>query len=104
MMILMLYIKEDAATVRQPIYGLFLGNLLTVGIAQILQLHAAVTLPGGRAADMAFLDEMGWLMVWGTTILYVDAIAIIAALRAVGAFRRQCGLALRHQRRRYADV
>ncbi|WP_313605518.1 GGDEF domain-containing protein [Rhizobium sp.] len=86
MMILMLYIKEDAATVRQPIYGLFLGNLVTVGIAQILQLHAAVTLPGGRAADMAFLDEMGWLMVWGTTILYVDAIAIILLYERLGRF------------------
>lgn len=86
MMILMLYIKEDAATVRQLIYGLFLGNLLTVGIAQILQLHAAVTLPGGRAADMAFLDEMGWLMVWGTTILYVDAIAIILLYERLGRF------------------
>lgn len=86
MMILMLYIKEDAATVRQPIYGLFLGNLLTVGIAQILQLHAAVTLPGGRAADMGFLDEMGWLMVWGTTILYIDAIAIILLYERLGRF------------------
>ncbi len=33
MMILMLYIKEDASTVRQPIYGLFLGNLVTVVVA-----------------------------------------------------------------------
>ncbi len=86
MMILMLYIKEDAATVRQPIYGLFLGNLLTVGIAQILQLHAAVSLPGGRVADMGFLDEMGWLMVWGTTILYIDAIAIILLYERLGRF------------------
>lgn len=86
MMILMLYIKEDAATVRQPIYGLFLGNLLTVGIAQILQLHAAVSLPGGRAVDMGFLDEMGWLMVWGTTILYIDAIAIILLYERLGRF------------------
>ena len=84
MMILMLYIKEDAATVRQPIYGLFLGNLLTVGIAQILQAHAAVALPGGRAADMGFLDEMGWLMVWGTTLLYIDAIAIILLYERLG--------------------
>ncbi len=84
MMILMLYIKEDAATVRQPIYGLFLGNLLTVGIAQILQWHAAVALPGGRAADMGFLDEMGWLMVWGTTLLYIDAIAIILLYERLG--------------------
>ncbi len=84
MMILMLYIKEDAATVRQPIYGLFLGNLLTVGLAQLLQWHAAVAMPGGRSADMGFLDEMGWLMVWGTTLLYVDAIAIILLYERLG--------------------
>jgi diguanylate cyclase (GGDEF)-like protein len=84
MMILMLYIKEDAATVRQPIYGLFLGNLLTVGIAQILQVHSAVALPGGRVADMGFLSEMGWLMVWGTALLYVDAIGIILLYERLG--------------------
>jgi diguanylate cyclase (GGDEF)-like protein len=86
MMILLLYIKEDAATVRQPIYGLFLGNLLTVGIAQILQLHSSVTLPGGRAADMGFLDEMGWLMVWGTSILYLDSIGIILFYERLGRY------------------
>jgi diguanylate cyclase (GGDEF)-like protein len=84
MMILLLYIKEDAATVRQPIYGLFLGNLLTVGIAQILQAHTAVALPGGRAADMGFMDEMGWLMVWGTSILYLDSIGIILLYERLG--------------------
>src|SRR5689334_6363311 len=31
-MLLLLYIREDAAAVRQPIYGLFLGNLLIVGL------------------------------------------------------------------------
>jgi diguanylate cyclase (GGDEF)-like protein len=86
MMILLLYIKEDAATVRQPIYGLFLGNLLTVGLAQILQAHSSVTLPGGRAADMGFLDEMGWLMVWGTSILYLDSIGIILFYERLGRF------------------
>ncbi|AYD00828.1 GGDEF domain-containing protein [Neorhizobium sp. NCHU2750] len=84
MMILLLYIKEDAATVRQPIYGLFLGNLLTVGLAQILQAHASVTLPGGRMADMPFLGEMGWLMVWGTSILYLDSIGIILFYERLG--------------------
>ncbi|TWF56469.1 diguanylate cyclase (GGDEF)-like protein [Neorhizobium alkalisoli] len=88
MMILLLYLKEDAATVRQPIYGLFLGNLLTVVIAQILQAHPVVTLPGGRPADMGFLNEMGWLMVWGTAILYVDAIAIILLYERLGRILR----------------
>jgi hypothetical protein len=84
MMILLLYLKEDAAVVRQPIYGLFLGNLLTVGIAQLLQAHEVVALPGGRAADMVFLSEMGWLMVWGTALLYVDAIGIILLYERLG--------------------
>jgi diguanylate cyclase (GGDEF)-like protein len=89
MMILLLYLKEDASTVRQPIYGLFLGNLLTVLIAQILQAHPVVTLPAGRPADMVFLNEMGSLMVWGTALLYIDAIAIILLYERFGRiFRR----------------
>ncbi|MBW6420221.1 GGDEF domain-containing protein [Rhizobium sp. XQZ8] len=88
MMILLLYLKEDAATVRQPIYGLFLGNLLTVGIAQILHAHQLVVLPGGRPADMAFLNEMGWLMVWGTALLYIDAIGIILLYERIGKILR----------------
>ena len=38
-MLLLLYIKEDAATVRQPIYGLLLGNSLTVGLVLLLRFH-----------------------------------------------------------------
>jgi diguanylate cyclase (GGDEF)-like protein len=93
MMILLLYMKEDASTVRQPIYGLFLGNLLTVGIAQILQAHPMVTLPGGRPADMGFLSEMGWLMIWGTALLYIDAIGIILIYERLSrVLRRHTGL------------
>lgn len=89
MMILLLYLKEDAAVVRQPIYGLFLGNLLTVLVAQILQAHPSVTLPGGRPADIGFLSEMGWLMVWGTTLLYIDAIGIILLYERLGRLLRR---------------
>jgi len=88
MMILLLYLKEDAATVRQPIYGLFLGNLVTVGLAQLLQLHDVVALPAGRSVDMGFLNEMGWLMVWGTTLLYIDAIGIILLYERLGRLLR----------------
>lgn len=84
MMILLLYLKEDAATVRQPIYGLFLGNLLTVVIAQLLQLHYTTDLVTGRAIDLGFLREMGWLMVIGTTLLYLDAIGIILLYERLG--------------------
>jgi diguanylate cyclase (GGDEF)-like protein len=84
MMILILYLKEDAATVRQPIYGLFLGNLLTVGIAWVLQLHQTTTMAPGHSADLNFLREMGWLMVWGTALLYLDSLGIILLYEKLG--------------------
>jgi diguanylate cyclase (GGDEF)-like protein len=102
MMILMLYLQEDAATVRQPIYGLFLGNLLTVGIAWILQLHQTVELAPGHSANLGFLREMGWLMVWGTALLYIDSLGIILLYERLGRFLKRrvvlrfmiCGFAL----------
>jgi diguanylate cyclase (GGDEF)-like protein len=88
-MLLLLYIKEDAATVRQPIYGLLLGNALMVLMVLLLRQHELAVLPNGRTPDIAFIDEMGWLMVWGTTLLFVDAILIILAYEKLGRiFRR----------------
>lgn len=75
-MLLLVYIREDAATVRQPIYGILVGNFLTVGLVLILREHALLT-SGGRSPDFAFMDEMGGLMVWGTLLLFVDSILII---------------------------
>ncbi|RWJ15514.1 MAG: GGDEF domain-containing protein, partial [Mesorhizobium sp.] len=75
-MLLLLYIKEDAATVRQPIYGLLLGNALMIGLVLVLRLHELAALPNGRRPDIGFIDQMGWLMVWGTTLLFLDAILI----------------------------
>ncbi len=83
-MLLLLYIKEDAAAVRQPIYGLLLGNALVIGLVLILRLHEIADFSGGRRPDMAFVDEMGWLMVWGTTLLFIDAIAIILLYERLG--------------------
>jgi len=83
-MLLLLYIKEDAATVRQPIYGLLLGNALTVGLCLLLRFHAIEGLPSGLAPDIGFIDDMGWLMVWGTALLYVDAILIILLYEKLG--------------------
>ncbi|MBD9445809.1 MULTISPECIES: GGDEF domain-containing protein [unclassified Rhizobium] len=86
MMILMLYRQEDAATVRQPIYGLFVGNILTVAVAWLMQLHTPIELPRGDSANFDFLKEMGWLMVWGTTLLYLDSIGIILLYERLGRF------------------
>ncbi len=77
MMLLLLYIREDAVVVRQPIYGLLFGNVLLFALAFVMRKHVAVALAPGRATDFAFLNEMGALMVWGTAILFFDCIIII---------------------------
>ncbi|MBO3760002.1 GGDEF domain-containing protein [Ciceribacter sp. L1K22] len=84
MLILMLYIKEDAAAVRQPIYGLFLGNLVTLLVAQIVLLHDPVILSPDQIVDMPFLRNMGLLMLWGTALLYIDSIGIILLYERLG--------------------
>src|SRR5262245_1873034 len=69
MMLLLVYIREDAKVVRQPIYGLLIGNLLMVALAALMRHHALIPLGPGRVADFGFLDEMGALMIWGTALL-----------------------------------
>ncbi|MGO8396356.1 GGDEF domain-containing protein, partial [Rhizobium ruizarguesonis] len=82
-------LQEDAATVRHPIYGLFLGNLLTVGIAWVLQLHQPLQMSTNHTPDVDFLKEMGWLIVWGTALLYVDSLGIILRYEKLGDFFRR---------------
>ena len=77
MLLLLLYIREDAKIVRQPIYGLLIGNLLLFALAVMMRHHDLVALAPGRVADFGFLDEIGALMVWGTAILFLDCILII---------------------------
>jgi diguanylate cyclase (GGDEF)-like protein len=84
MMILLLYVKEDAAVVRAPIYGLLAGNFLTVGLSLFLRHHHTIGVVPGRIADLAFIDEMGWLMLWGTMLLYVDSLGIILLYERLG--------------------
>ncbi|MBA5778987.1 GGDEF domain-containing protein [Stappia sp. F7233] len=88
MMILLLYIKEDAAIVRQPIYGLLVGNFLLVGLVMILRNHQTLPLIDGKVPDIAFIDEIGWLMIWGTTLLFVDSIGIILLYERIGSWFR----------------
>ncbi|SDN84678.1 GGDEF domain-containing protein [Phyllobacterium sp. OV277] len=86
MMILLLYIKEDALTVRQPIYGLLIGNFLLIGLLFIARNHETVQLVTSRQPDLDFVDEMGMLMVLGTALLFIDAIAIILFYEKLGRF------------------
>ncbi len=75
--ILLFYIREDAETVRQPIYGLLIGNFLMVALVATLRLAGPpVPLPGYNP-DLVLIDQMGALMIWGTTLLFIDAIALI---------------------------
>ncbi len=75
--ILLFYIREDAETVRQPIYGLLIGNFLMVALVATLRLYGAPVPLQGYNPDLALINQMGLLMVWGTTLLFVDAIALI---------------------------
>ena len=74
MLMVMVYIRDDAVVVRQPIYGLLLGNLLLLALALVIRHHVALP---GRSADVGFVDQMGWLMIWGTAVLFVDCILMI---------------------------
>jgi hypothetical protein len=77
MLLLLVYIREDAVVVRQPIYGLLIGNLLLFALAFVLRHHALVPIAPERVADLGFLNEIGILMIWGTGILFIDCIIII---------------------------
>ncbi|MGV8840498.1 MAG: GGDEF domain-containing protein [Bauldia sp.] len=77
-MLLLVYIREDAAAVRQPIYGLLIGNFLMVALVVILRRHGTlVPLAAEAAPDFALMNQMGGMMIWGTVLLFIDAIAII---------------------------
>ena len=75
-MLLLVYIREDAAAVRQPIYGLLAGNLLMLALVYLMRFHDLTIMGRGRST-VRLMDEMGGLMIWGTILLFIDAILII---------------------------
>jgi diguanylate cyclase (GGDEF)-like protein len=81
-MLLLLYIREDAETVRQPIYGLFFGNMLTVALVWMLHFYTPATL--GVKPDLWLLDNLGVLMIWGTVLLFVDALGLVLLYERLG--------------------
>ncbi|WP_424138547.1 diguanylate cyclase domain-containing protein [Roseomonas chloroacetimidivorans] len=89
-MVLLLYIKEDAEAVRQPVYGLLIGNMLIVALCLLLRYQDPVAV-GATPPDLAFVDQMGVLMVWGTLLLFVDSIMIVLLYEWLG------GILARHQ-------
>lgn len=87
-MILLLYIIEDSETVRQPIYGLLIGNMLMVGLVLLLRFYEPAPGLSNLGPDLMLIDHMGVLMVWGTTLLFIDSIAIVLLYEALA---RRCG-------------
>ena len=49
MLLLLVYIREDAVVVRQPIYGLLIGNLLLFALAFLTRQHGTESVQIGRA-------------------------------------------------------
>lgn len=76
LMVLLLYIKEGPEAVRQPVYGLLIGNSLIVAMCLLLRFHVPVSL-GSGPPDIGFIDQMGVLMVWGTLLLFVDSFMLV---------------------------
>lgn len=85
LMVLLLYVKEDAATVRQLIYGLLVGNIMIFVLAQVLTLHIDPMTPDGAPVSDLFLRDIGILMMWGTSLLYIDSIAVILLYERLGS-------------------
>jgi len=81
---LLLYIKEDAESMRQPVYGLLIGNILMVVLAMVLRVYSdPVRLPDYNP-DLRFLDQIGLLMIWGTVLLFVDLFALVVIYERLG--------------------
>lgn len=81
---LLLYIKEDAESMRQPVYGLLIGNILMVALAMILRAYSEPASLPGYNPDLHFLDQIGFLMVWGTVLLFVDLITMVIIYEGLG--------------------
>lgn len=84
LLLLLVYIREDAPTVRQPIYGLLLGNFLAVALLLILRHHQALAPVEGQQLDLALLNDVGGLMVWGSLLLFIDCLMIILVYEWLG--------------------
>ncbi len=59
MLLLLLYIREDAKVVRQPIYGLLFGNVLLFALGLVMRHHALVPFIPGRAGRFRLSQRDG---------------------------------------------
>ncbi|MCF3933380.1 GGDEF domain-containing protein [Acuticoccus sp. M5D2P5] len=89
-LLVLVYIREDAETVRQPIYGLLLGNLIITALIVLVGLQA----PDTNAVAVTIISESAWLSVWGTFLLFVDCIAMIILYEKLSQLRLPLWVAL----------
>jgi diguanylate cyclase (GGDEF)-like protein len=76
LLLLLVYIREDAHVVRQPIYGLLIGNFVIIAVVLLVSYQTRIgTSAAGFAIDM--VAESTWLSVWGTVLLFIDCVALI---------------------------
>lgn len=76
LLLLLVYIREDAQVVRQPIYGLLIGNFVIIAVVVLVSYQTRIgTSSAGFAIDM--VAGSTWLSVWGTVLLFIDSVAII---------------------------
>ncbi|WMS44000.1 diguanylate cyclase [Acuticoccus sp. MNP-M23] len=86
-LLLLAYIREDAETVRQPIYGLLIGNLLIIGLLVLISRQPPA--PGAEVTTaMVVIASSAWLSVWGTFLLFVGCIAMIILYERLSRHRR----------------
>ncbi|MGX1305910.1 diguanylate cyclase (GGDEF)-like protein [Amorphus suaedae] len=76
LLLLLVYIREDAQVVRQPIYGLLIGNFVIILVVLLVSHQTRIgTSAAGFAIDM--VAESTWLSVWGTVLLFIDCVALV---------------------------
>lgn len=75
-LLLLAYIREDAETVRQPIYGLLIGNLMIVALLVFINMQEPADEGLMRGAITTVAESAG-LSVLGTLLLFIDCIAVI---------------------------
>ncbi|WP_108662254.1 GGDEF domain-containing protein [Acuticoccus kandeliae] len=85
LLLLLVYIREDAETVRQPIYGLLLGNLIITAIVVVVSMQPQTS--GIHPQAVTTISESAWLSIWGTFLLFVDCIAMIILYEKLCRFR-----------------
>lgn len=84
--VLLIYVKEDAIEARKLVYGLVLANAAASIISLLIGWHLAT--PGSTARGMRPEDFLSssWIAMVGTTLLLVDVLGIILMYELVSRF------------------